>query len=66
MRGLIFYLLTSRIGFAANDNVTVLKLTEKGLPKEHLGLLALISFPLEMVSCVLKRCTIIFRWLRYL
>jgi hypothetical protein len=53
MQSLILMLLTARIGFAAGDNITVLKLTEKGLKKEILGLFVLIGFPFELLAPVL-------------
>eukprot|EP00455_Lapot_gusevi_P041790 TRINITY_DN4888_c0_g1_i2.p1 TRINITY_DN4888_c0_g1~~TRINITY_DN4888_c0_g1_i2.p1 ORF type:complete len:219 (-),score=35.63 TRINITY_DN4888_c0_g1_i2:29-685(-) len=49
MRELLALLLTFRLAFAASDNVTVLKLIEKGLPKENMGLMALVSFPFEII-----------------
>ncbi|CAH1397550.1 unnamed protein product [Nezara viridula] len=42
-------LLTSKVGFAACDSVTGLKLTEGGVPKESLALLAVPLLPLQII-----------------
>lgn len=42
-------LLTCKMGFAASDAVTGLKLMEQGLKKEHLALLAVPMVPLQIV-----------------
>ena len=38
-------MLTCRVAFAAGDNITVLKLIEKGFPKESLAMLVVVMFP---------------------
>ena len=53
MMNLVALLLTYRVGFAAADNVAVLKMIERGLPKEQLGLFALVSFPFEMIAPII-------------
>ncbi|KAK3885811.1 hypothetical protein Pcinc_010005 [Petrolisthes cinctipes] len=50
MKQLIFVLLTCKIGFAATDSQTALKLTEIGVPKDRL---ALLSIPLTPVQVLL-------------
>ncbi|KAE8604143.1 hypothetical protein XENTR_v10014589 [Xenopus tropicalis] len=42
-------LLTAKIGFSAADAVTGLKLIERGVPKEHLALLAVPMVPLQIL-----------------
>ncbi|OCT78688.1 acetyl-coenzyme A transporter 1 [Xenopus laevis] len=42
-------LLTAKIGFSATDAVTGLKLIERGVPKEHLALLAVPMVPLQIL-----------------
>jgi len=46
---LVLILLTSRLAFTAADNITVLKLTEYGFPKEHMAVMVFFLFPFEMV-----------------
>lgn len=41
--------LTAKIGFAACDGVTTLKLTESGVPKEKLAILAIPLVPLQVI-----------------
>ncbi|XP_069172066.1 acetyl-coenzyme A transporter 1 isoform X2 [Procambarus clarkii] len=50
MQDLILVLLTCKIGFAAADSLTALKLTENGVPKDRL---ALLSIPLTPVQVLL-------------
>ena len=45
----IVMLLTAKIGFAAADSVTSLKLIEAGVPKDTLALLAIPMMPLQIV-----------------
>ena len=40
----------AKIGFQANESVTSLKLVEKGLGKDELGLAVLIDFPCQIVG----------------
>eukprot|EP00794_Sanderia_malayensis_P015254 gene15254-16828_t len=42
-------LLTSRVGFAATDSVTGLKLVEAGVPKETLAMLAVPLVPIQII-----------------
>ncbi|KAG8445266.1 hypothetical protein GDO86_010156 [Hymenochirus boettgeri] len=42
-------ILTAKIGFSATDAVTGLKLVERGVPKEHLALLAVPMVPLQIL-----------------
>jgi len=49
MPATIAMLLTSKIGFAATDAVTGLKLVEKGVPKDKLAMLAVPMIPLQIV-----------------
>jgi len=49
IRQLIFVLLTSKIAFAASDNLTVLKLVEHGFPKEKMAMMAFLLFPFELI-----------------
>lgn len=46
---LIFILLTLKMGFAAADAVTGLKLIEEGVPKEHLAMMAVPMVPIDIV-----------------
>lgn len=46
---LIFILLTVKIGFAATDSVTGLKMIEAGVPKENLALLAIPMVPIQIL-----------------
>ncbi|KAI9364908.1 acetyl-coenzyme A transporter 1-domain-containing protein [Zopfochytrium polystomum] len=48
MRKFIFLLFVCKIGFAANEAVTALKLLDKGFQKEDLALAVLIDFPLQI------------------
>jgi len=45
----IAVLLTSKVGFAAADSVTGLKLVEQGVPKEKLAMLAVPMIPLQII-----------------
>ncbi|XP_013389260.1 acetyl-coenzyme A transporter 1 [Lingula anatina] len=45
----IVILLTAKIGFAAADGITGLKLIEAGVPKERLALLAVPMVPIEII-----------------
>jgi len=45
----IMFLLTTKIGFAATDAVTGLKLVEKGVPKDKLAMLAIPMIPLQIL-----------------
>jgi len=49
IKQLIIFLLTCKIGFAAADSVTGLKLLEAGVPKDRLALLAIPLTPLQIV-----------------
>ncbi|XP_044727688.1 acetyl-coenzyme A transporter 1 [Chrysoperla carnea] len=49
IRTLALILLTAKIGFAATDAVSGLKLVEGGLPKEKLGFLAVPLIPLQII-----------------
>ena len=42
---LIVVLLTCRLAFSTADNITSLKLTEKGFPREKLAILGTLMFP---------------------
>ena len=42
--------LTSKIGFAAHDAATSLKMVEKGLRKEDFAVAALLDFPIQVVG----------------
>ena len=53
VRSLLVVLLTSRLAFVAADNITVLKMTEKGFPKEHMAAMVFVLFPFELVFPVL-------------
>ncbi|XP_073970578.1 acetyl-coenzyme A transporter 1 isoform X2 [Rhodnius prolixus] len=53
IRLIAFILLTSKIGFAACDGVTSLKLIEGGVPKEKLAILAVPLVPLQIVLPIL-------------
>ncbi|XP_027219891.2 acetyl-coenzyme A transporter 1 [Penaeus vannamei] len=48
LRDLIIVLLTCKIGFAAADSLTVLKLTENGVPKDRLALLSIPLTPVQV------------------
>ena len=45
----IAFLLTSKIGFAAADSVSSLKLIEAGVPKDKLAMLAIPMMPLQII-----------------
>ena len=45
----IVFALTSRIGLCAVDNITGLKLIEKGIPKENLALMAVPLTPIQIL-----------------
>merc|ERR1712227_470008 len=47
--GTIVMLLTAKIGFAAADSVTSLKLIEAGVPKDKLAMLAIPMMPLQII-----------------
>jgi PAT family acetyl-CoA transporter-like MFS transporter 1 len=49
IKKLIVFFLTCKIGFAAADSVTGLKLVEAGVPKDRLALLAIPLTPLQIV-----------------
>lgn len=48
IKKLIIVLLTCKIGFAAADSLTVLKITEAGVPKEKLALLSIPLTPVQV------------------
>ena len=45
----IAFLLTTKIGFAAADSVSSLKLIEAGVPKDKLAMLAIPMMPLQII-----------------
>jgi len=47
---LVMVHLVAKIGFAANDAATSLKLIEKGLKREDLALIVLIDFPFQIMG----------------
>ena len=49
IRWLVLVLLTSRLAFVAADNISVLKMTEKGFPKEHMAAMVFFLFPFELI-----------------
>lgn len=49
---LILILLTIKIGFAAADAVTGLKLIEEGVPREHLAMVAVPMVPIDIVLAI--------------
>jgi PAT family acetyl-CoA transporter-like MFS transporter 1 len=49
VRRLIVCLMTWKIGFAAADSITALKLMEYGVPKTHMATMATVLTPLSMV-----------------
>ncbi|KAJ3348168.1 hypothetical protein HDU83_001530 [Entophlyctis luteolus] len=49
MKRLISMIMISKVGFAAHDSVTALKLLEKGFSKEDLALTVLIDFPIQII-----------------
>jgi hypothetical protein len=48
MKTLFAMLLTSKIAFSAADNISLLKLSEKGFPQEMMALSVVITFPFEI------------------
>lgn len=50
---LILFLLTMKMGFAAPDAVTMLKLSDYGVPKDKLALLAIPLMPLQIILPVI-------------
>jgi PAT family acetyl-CoA transporter-like MFS transporter 1 len=42
--------LVAKIGFAANEAVTALKMVEKGFKREDLALVVLIDFPFQIMG----------------
>ncbi|KAA8499441.1 putative membrane protein [Porphyridium purpureum] len=46
-------LFIAKIGFAVHDNVTALKLLEKGFPRQTMALVALIQLPFEIAGTIL-------------
>merc|ERR1712038_1978258 len=54
----IGFALTSRIGFAAADSLTGLKMIEKGVPKENLALMAVPLTPISvMLPLIISKFT---------
>ena len=49
------FILTAKIGFAAIDNVTYLKLIEAGVPKEQIALMALPLVPVQILLPLVVR-----------
>lgn len=49
VRLFVLVLFTCKMGFAASDSVTGLKLLEKGVKKEHLAILAVPLVPLQII-----------------
>mmetsp|Transcript_4955 Transcript_4955/g.8599 ORF Transcript_4955/g.8599 Transcript_4955/m.8599 type:complete len:279 (+) Transcript_4955:1-837(+) len=45
-------MVVSKVAFAVHDNVTALKLLEKGFPKEQLAFMSLIQLPFEIVGTI--------------
>jgi len=53
----IVMLLTAKIGFAAADSVSSLKLIEAGVPKDKLAMLAIPMMPLQIIlPWIISRC----------
>ncbi|KAH7929383.1 hypothetical protein BV22DRAFT_1029629 [Leucogyrophana mollusca] len=50
VQGLVMMLIFAKIGFAANDAVTQLKMIEKGLGREDLAIVVLIDFPFQILG----------------
>jgi PAT family acetyl-CoA transporter-like MFS transporter 1 len=50
---LVFILFTARLAFVCIDNITILKLTERGFPRETMAVLVFILFPFEMIFPIL-------------
>ncbi|CEO99894.1 hypothetical protein PBRA_007628 [Plasmodiophora brassicae] len=53
MRSLLVVLLTAKLAFSAADNVTVLKLVEKGFPRETMAFMVFLSFPFDILLPIL-------------
>lgn len=53
VRQLILLLLTCRIGFAAVDSATQLKIIERGVPKEELAFFAPFLMPFGIICPIL-------------
>eukprot|EP00475_Leptophrys_vorax_P013550 TRINITY_DN19921_c0_g2_i1.p1 TRINITY_DN19921_c0_g2~~TRINITY_DN19921_c0_g2_i1.p1 ORF type:complete len:300 (-),score=72.98 TRINITY_DN19921_c0_g2_i1:31-930(-) len=53
MRSLFFILLTAKVAFSTADNVTLLKLSEKGFPQEMLATSVVITFPFDIFFPIL-------------
>jgi hypothetical protein len=49
VRSFLLVLLVAKVGFAANDAATALKLVEKGLGKEDFAMAVLTDFPIQIV-----------------
>jgi PAT family acetyl-CoA transporter-like MFS transporter 1 len=49
VRRLALILLTCRLAFTAADSITVLKLLEKGFPKENMAMMAVVQFPFDLL-----------------
>ncbi|XP_011501252.1 PREDICTED: acetyl-coenzyme A transporter 1 [Ceratosolen solmsi marchali] len=49
IKQMILILLTAKIGFAASDTVTGLKMVEAGIPKEKFALMAVPMIPLQII-----------------
>ncbi len=45
-------LITAKLGFAAADAITPMKLVEKGFRKDNLAMVAAIAFPFEFVFAI--------------
>ena len=57
-------MVTCKMGFAAADNVTSLKIVEYGLPKEDLALMTPILIPCGiMIPIVIAKCVAFFFFL---
>ncbi|KAH9974660.1 acetyl-coenzyme A transporter 1 [Lactifluus volemus] len=50
VRSFLIIHLTAKIGFAAHDAATSLKMVEKGLRKEDFAMAALLDFPIQVVG----------------
>eukprot|EP00474_Spongospora_subterranea_P009617 CRZ10075.1 hypothetical protein [Spongospora subterranea] len=59
MRSLLVILLTAKLAFSGADNVTILKLVEKGFPREAMALMVFLSFPFDILLPIL-----VSRWAR--
>lgn len=49
VRQLVLLLITCRVAFSCADNITVLKLLEKGFPRENMALMAVLMFPFDLI-----------------